>query len=132
LRPIFPSGATFNIPAVADFDAIFMAQGTVILPPAAAAGIGRTFAIRALGALRVNCATSDTVEGTKTVSLESGMAEMFVSDGKDRWLSVADRRPVPANAGVTTAAAPTRTTTTAVTPPAAPVGRATATRSPTT
>jgi len=71
-----------------------MAQGVVTLPPAAAAGRGRTFAIRALANIRVNAFGAETVEGTKTISLSAGQAEMLVSDGANRWISVADRTPV--------------------------------------
>jgi hypothetical protein len=92
---VFPATQTFTIPANADFDAVFHAGGTVNLPPAVAAGRGRTFAIRALGGTRVNAssaAPNDTVEGTKTISLGIGAAEVFVSDGNSQWLSVADRQ----------------------------------------
>ncbi|HEX9945985.1 MAG TPA: hypothetical protein VGA98_00435 [Allosphingosinicella sp.] len=94
LRPIFIN-ADFTIPATAEIDVVVAQQGagTIILPEAAAVKPGRIFAIRAMSEIRVVSTPNNTVEGANTLSLSPGEAEMLMSDGKARWISIADRRP---------------------------------------
>jgi hypothetical protein len=103
LRPFFTSG-DFTIPAAAEFDVLVAQQsGSITLPSAATAKVGRIFAIRALSAIRVSAPGNNTVEGQKTISLAPGQAEMLMSDGGTRWISIADRGPPVVSTGGTSA-----------------------------
>jgi hypothetical protein len=95
---VFVNGI-FIINANADFDVVIVQPGpipaVITLPPATAATIGRFFDIRALQVdqVRVVAVPGDSVEGAQTITIRNGHAEMLMSDGGKRWISVADRSP---------------------------------------
>jgi hypothetical protein len=98
LRPVFVTGA-FVIDPAAPIDVVIAEAGPTLaritLPSATVARIGRIYAIRALGPTLVVAVAGDSVLGV--MQLSPGSAEMLMSDGGKRWISIADRGPAVTN-----------------------------------
>jgi hypothetical protein len=102
LRPIFITGTNLVIKPADPIDAVFTTSTNalirVTLPSAVAAKLGRVYAIRCLvGGTLVVAAQGNVVEGQALIEISEGEAELLMSDGGERWISIADRRPPPVN-----------------------------------
>lgn len=99
LMPIFvdqdpTTNPIFEIPPDKDIDAIIVEKPelTVVLPRAAQAGEGRVYFIRCMSRVTTLKARGhDSIFGNTT--LKEGAAEMLMSDGRTRWIGMADHLP---------------------------------------
>ncbi|HUE78390.1 MAG TPA: hypothetical protein VMN38_01990 [Sphingomicrobium sp.] len=95
LKPVFIS-TDLDIDPDKEIDAVVAEQPglTITMPPADRAGEGRVYIIRCLvRSVTVRARRGDRIEGQTGIEFSQGGAEMLMSDGRNRWIGMADRQP---------------------------------------